>query len=447
MIGILLLIVALFYYFKPQKRWISYFLYASFMLNGFCLLTDSVIGFKNADMAVIYTFIISINLILKGKYKRSSMSFIKQYKWLIIFFFCSFLFSVVYYKFTLFDVLQGSRAYLLLFSLPIVCNMSEYNFKKLMKAVFIITSITCFLYIMQTAVGRPLMPYGDGTADSYTIDFTTGLARFYNMPPFTTFFLALSFVNPQIFGKRVIIFRILFFLALVCSLGRTAIAAGILVTFLAVFFSGKASRLIKVGLAMSILFIPLADVIQDRFRKGETDKDLSILLKGGAIDYENTNDGGTMTYRIAWVLERYNYIIERPIVEQIFGLGFISDANPKTVKKYNFRLGLYNPYTKTATQLTTPDIAYGNLLTQWGFVGGSLYLIFVISMIYFFYKRRKFNAYTAVVAAYLIALLLLSFSGNEMSQPKNFILYFIVLSTFINKQKQDEINSHRVRIG
>ena len=68
-------------------------------------------------------------------------------------------------------------------------------------------------------------------------------------------------------------------------------------------------------------------------------------------------------------------------------------------------------------------------------------------MIYFFYKRRKFNAYTAVVAAYLIALLLLSFSGNEMSQPKNFILYFIVLSTFINKQKQDEINSHRVRIG
>ena len=60
MIGILLLIVALFYYFKPQKRWISYFLYASFMLNGFCLLTDSVIGFKNADMAVIYTFIISL---------------------------------------------------------------------------------------------------------------------------------------------------------------------------------------------------------------------------------------------------------------------------------------------------------------------------------------------------------------------------------------------------
>lgn len=101
MIGILLLIVALFYYFKPQKRWISYFLYASFMLNGFCLLTDSVIGFKNADMAVIYTFIISINLILKGKYKISNISFIKQYKWLIIFsfvlsYFLSYIINLLY---------------------------------------------------------------------------------------------------------------------------------------------------------------------------------------------------------------------------------------------------------------------------------------------------------------------------------------------------------------
>lgn len=71
MIGVLLLLIALGCYFKPKQRWLSYFLYTSFMVGyggGFGLWTNRITGIKNGDLAVIYTFIISVYLLSQGKY-------------------------------------------------------------------------------------------------------------------------------------------------------------------------------------------------------------------------------------------------------------------------------------------------------------------------------------------------------------------------------------------
>lgn len=61
MLGIVLLLIALYLYFKPRYRYLSYLLYLSFMLGssggGFGILIDKVIGVKNGDMAVVYTFL------------------------------------------------------------------------------------------------------------------------------------------------------------------------------------------------------------------------------------------------------------------------------------------------------------------------------------------------------------------------------------------------------
>ena len=62
MLGVILLLIALYLYFKPKYRYISYFIYLGFMLGsggGFGLTTNAVLGVKNSDMAIIYTFIIS----------------------------------------------------------------------------------------------------------------------------------------------------------------------------------------------------------------------------------------------------------------------------------------------------------------------------------------------------------------------------------------------------
>ena len=61
MIGIALLLLAIYLYFLPKYRYISYFLYFSFMAGGsggFNLWTEAVVGFKLSDCALIYTVIV-----------------------------------------------------------------------------------------------------------------------------------------------------------------------------------------------------------------------------------------------------------------------------------------------------------------------------------------------------------------------------------------------------
>ena len=57
MLGISLLVIAILTYVLDLKK-ISLFIFTTFMLNGWCVLTDDVLGVKNFDMAVIYTLVV-----------------------------------------------------------------------------------------------------------------------------------------------------------------------------------------------------------------------------------------------------------------------------------------------------------------------------------------------------------------------------------------------------
>jgi uncharacterized membrane protein len=59
MIGILLLLLSIIFYIKSKKKW-SFLIFISFCGNGFYLLTDSVLGIKNQDAALIYFIVIFI---------------------------------------------------------------------------------------------------------------------------------------------------------------------------------------------------------------------------------------------------------------------------------------------------------------------------------------------------------------------------------------------------
>ena len=53
MIGYILLGIAIFTYIIELRK-ISLMIFFSFMLNGWCVLTDDVLGSKNYDLALIY---------------------------------------------------------------------------------------------------------------------------------------------------------------------------------------------------------------------------------------------------------------------------------------------------------------------------------------------------------------------------------------------------------
>lgn len=445
MIGFILLLIAIFLYFRPKYRYLSYFLYLSFMMGvggGFGLWTDDILGCKNMDLAIIYTFVISVILLSNKQYKIPRWSFVTQYKWLMAFMFVSILFSSFYYHFSPYQILQGGRSFLLIFSFPILVNIQKKIFEKVFKLLLKVCILTSFLYILQIVTRTALMPYGD-----FSIDDATGLPRFYNFPANLDVFLALTFLKPELFGKRVNLYRVLFFVALICTLGRTMIMTSILLIFLALLFDGKVKKIGSALIIIALLFLPLMDTVSSRFSNGGTSDFEDIKAGNFKEGYVQGRDQGTMLYRFAWVYERYEYMTHRPLCEQLFGLGLISDSQPWVDRHYQFNIGLMNPSHTGAVQLTTPDISYGNLLTKLGFLGSVIYIIFVLALILFSYKKRKENVFLLLTSASLLMLLINSFSGSAMSETRTLSIYFLFLSTLIFKQKKNESCTYRIRVG
>lgn len=434
MIGYLLLLIALLLYIKPKYRYWSYFLYLSFMMGyggGFGLWTDDVLGAKNGDLAIIYTFVISIVMIFKRQYKIPKWSFVVQYKWFILFLFASVLFSLFYYHFTPFQILQGGRSFLLIFAFPILANVNRRDFDKVLQLLIKVCVLTSVLYILQIISRYPVMPYGE-----FDTDPTTGLPRFYNSPANLDIFLALTFLKPELFKGRIIYYRILFFLALICTLGRTQITTTILLVFIALFFDGKIQKIGKYVILIGLMMLPFISVLSDRFT-GDGASDFSDIQAGNFKEgYVQGRDQGTLLYRFAWMYERYDYLIHRPLGEQLFGLGLISDSQPWVNKHYNFKIGLPNLDGTGAVQLSTPDISYGNILTRLGFLGGVIYIALIISLLFFFFKRRKDNIFILVSAASIMLLFINSFSGSLMSETKSLTIYFFFLSIIFNNKRK-----------
>lgn len=434
MIGYLLLLIALLLYIKPKYRHWSFFLYLSFMMGyggGFGLWTDEVLGAKNGDLAIIYTFVISIVMVFKRQYNIPKWSFVVQYKWFILFLFASVLFSLFYYHFTPFQILQGGRSFLLIFAFPILVNIKQRDFDKVLQLLIKVCVLTSMLYILQTISRHAIMPYGE-----FDTDPTTGLPRFYNSPANLDIFLALTFLKPELFKGRIIYYRILFFLALVCTLGRTQIITTILLVFIALFFDGKIQKIGKYVIVIGVMMLPFIGILSDRFT-GDEASDFSDIQAGNFKEgYVQGRDQGTLLYRFAWVYERYDYIIHRPLGEQLFGLGLISDSQPWVDKHYNFKIGLPNPDGIGAVQLSTPDISYGNIMTRFGFLGGVIYITFIVSLLFFLLKRRKDNVFILVSAASIMLLFINSFSGSLMSETRSFTIYFLFLSFLFNNKRK-----------
>ena len=435
MIGYLLLLIALLLYIKPKYRHWSFFLYLSFMMGyggGFGLWTDEVLGAKNGDLAIIYTFVISIVMVFKRQYNIPQWSFVVQYKWFILFLFASVLFSLFYFHFTPFQILQGGRSFLLIFAFPILVNIKQRDFDKVLQLLIKVCVLTSMLYILQTISRHAIMPYGEFDTDS-----TTGLPRFYNSPANLDIFLALTFLKPELFKGRIIYYRILFFLALVCTLGRTQIITTMLLVFIALFFDGKIQKISKYVIVIGVMMLPFIGVLSDRFT-GDEASDFSDIQAGKFKEgYVQGRDQGTLLYRFAWVYERYDYIIHRPLGEQLFGLGLISDSQPWVDKHYNFKIGLPNPDGIGAVQLSTPDISYGNIMTRLGFLGGVIYITFIVSLLFFLLKRRKDNVFILVSAASIMLLFINSFSGSLMSETRSFTIYFLFLSFLFNNKRKN----------
>lgn len=378
MLGILLLAVSVILYFSPRKRYLSYFLYISFMFDGYKVLIDPVLGgVKNGDIALVYTFVISLVMILQKKYVLVHDKITKWFVVFVLFLGCSMIFSMYHYDIPFMQVIQGGRFLLLIFCYPILRNMKLQECKRLFNLLARFTVLVGIVDVVQVIIQIPIIP-------TYEInrDPATGLIRFFNYPVFSIFFLIVCLVKPDYFGKRT---KYVLGLLLVCimgTLGRSLMLITLICILLGLWFQGKRSAIIKYGLIITICALPFSTMISERYVSSNsgTQDDINAVLHGNIELNSYEQIEGSFTYRLSWVLERFQYLEKRPVGEKIFGLGLLSDSSPLSQQMYRFIVNIKFYGSGMVQQLRSPDIAYGTMLAYLGFGGFFVYVMFVYNL-------------------------------------------------------------------
>lgn len=435
MLGLSLLLLSIILYVKNKKEW-SFLIFISFCGNGFYLLTDSVLGIKNQDAALIYFIIIFIYSYFNERHIKyvHNNNIEKWLKIFFIFMLFNVLFSMIFYQLDLIQIIQGGRRYFIIFAFYFIRKIKTSDVEWLLRKIVYITAITSVLYIIQCQTGWPVLPDSD---IYYSTDSVDGTFRYYNSPPFLELSLFLLIFYSKYFKgwKNTIVIAIMF-VALLCTQGRTQIAGTIMVILVGLYLNGSYKKIVKYGLLGLIAITPFMPILIERFESDDksTGGDLQAIMSG---EFMNANGqfAGTMTYRFALVYERMAYLADRSIGEQIFGMGLLSDQQKELVRRmYHFNIGLRDRETGEVVQLSTPDIAYGNLISRLGFVGMAIYLVIWGIMLVQAYKNRKVDIIVFCLFLYLFNYIISSFSGATISYTENIILPMMLI-VYMDKMK------------
>lgn len=435
MLGVALLLLSIILYINGKKKY-SLLILLSFCSQGFILLTDKVIGFKNQDAAFLYFVIISMYSYFHEKHIKYVHNIVLE-KWLKIFFIFmifNILFSIIFYQLDIIQIIQGGRRYFIIFLFFFLRKMKNSDVEWLLQKIIYITLITSILYIIQCLTGIPSLPYSEQFLSNDSVD---GTLRYYNAPPFLDISLFLLIFYSKYFkGWKNTIAIAIMFVALLCTQGRTQIAGTIMVILIGLYLNGSYKKIVKYGLLGLIAITPFMPILMERFESDDksTGGDLQAIMSG---DFMNVNGqfAGTMTYRFALVYERMAYLADRSIGEQIFGMGLLSDQQKELVRKmYHFNIGLKDRETGEIAQLSTPDIAYGNLICRLGFVGMAIYLVIWGIMLVQAYKNRKVNMIVFCLFLYLFNYIFGSFSGATISYTENIVLPMMLI-VYMDKMK------------
>lgn len=195
------------------------------------------------------------------------------------------------------------------------------------------------------------------------------------------------------------------------------------------------------------MILPFLDMVTSRLEGNETDGDVEAVFNGDFVRLvkERGRPTGTMEYRFAWIYERSSYLAERPVGEQFFGLGMISDSQPIVYKKYNFFYGLPNDKVGLPYQLGTPDVSLGDMIAKYGFGGSVILYCIWFSLLFYFYKNQKGSPYAFVGFIFILSTIVGSISNNSLAKTSNLIYYlmiFLIAYSDVNvKMKLKENNN------
>ena len=406
------------------------------------LLPASIMG-NGIDGAFVYMVVASALHFLKRRKGLSEDPVLKRRVIVFtIFLVSSVLFSLYHYQLTPAQVFMGSRLHFIIFAYFFLRSIPAEETLWVLKILFYLTFAHAVIYILQFATGLPLL----GVRASQ--DALTGAYRFLNFPPLNIFFAFLTLFFPKYLDPKTPRWSfIVFFASHLCTLGRATTIAALGTMVIGVLDPKGLPRTQRRGLILAfaglvIVTLPFYGLIATRLDNGgNTMDDISGAMSGDVIEMALSGKsavGGdkTFTYRLAWVVERADYLLNSSTPEAAFGLGFYAPKdNTLAYETYHFKIGLPAEDGHVA-QLATPDISYGNILTQFGFLGGILYLLIWSRLFRINYTRRGKSPLARAMALFLLYCFLESFAGTNLSVVAHLILPIIVTQLVLNHNEK-----------
>jgi hypothetical protein len=442
--GYILVLIALALYFRGKKVY-SIALFFLFILSGFRILPDVFLDAKLTYMAFIYVCVISLYNVctIPGYFTNKPLS---KPIWLFLtFILVSCFFSCFYYDFPFIEVIVTSLRYSVLLSYFFLIRLSRNEVIKILRIFLVITTITAILFILQTFTAVQLLAYSYETWNER--EAGVGIVRWQNRVPLVELFLIMSIFCTSIFNKKYLLWcMVVFIVAMIVGMVRASMLS-MLGTILLGFILVKKYRhkLYKRILLVGIILVLLIPVISARFVTGDTNNDLKAVLSSDNInyfikEYDGRAVGATFTFRLAWVVERWQYLQHRPIVESLFGLGLMPNQHPEVLRRYNFKIGLIDQDTGRAGQIRTIDMAWGNMLTMFGLLGTCFWLYLWYNIAKLLYYRKKIDALAIPFFLLFIYYLAFSVAHSELSDPYIMIVFFLPMGLLTSLREKIKFN-------
>ena len=405
-----------------------FYITAGFQVIPFDSFDTGMVINKPSDFIILFVIItFFINL-------RTNIQIIKTDKYakvLIIFLFfiiIAFFYSLIIYNYSLSEVIRASRKCFLLLIYFNFKRLDAYELNKIIKILYFITIIQCFIYLIQIPIG--LITLNNGTDAAITSDLQNiGWIRYYNIPFFIIFFYFYSLFIRKDNGDKRWFSIILFSITLLAPLHRSWIISIILTTIiLYLIFSENKKKVLVYSITIIFFLFFFSPIIFERIKSGFTE---AVSTVENESSFQNpTSD---FSFRIAHLIERAGFIINSP-EKIIFGLGFITEDSPAT-KYLNFIIG-YRDENGLVNQVETADIAWSLLIVFTGLFGTFLYLWVYYKTITIIWKFRNINSYSIAGLGYLISIFLLSFASSMFFD----IVTFIIMPLIVHLVHETSIN-------
>ena len=403
--------------------------YLPFILCYIALMTElfmlDTIGsaIRGSDMCFFMNIILfPFALMRTNNIKSNEKKINRIVKLFIGFLIFEFLLTVVTRSDTVSYALKVVRIPLMFLAYYIFRTIPLNTYRKFLKIMLYITIAQGVLFLLQFA-GVNLLA---GRYDSESFAFAFAL----NVPTFIYLYIFVCLDVQRIRKYRYLLLA--FFVAiLLMTYVRAFIIAALLGIILYVVMVRGLKRSVLL-VAVILLLLPFAQHFVDK--KSEvsgsmhsTKEEIALLFSGIDNVRQIGDDGGSSVFRMAMLIERFDYLIHNPEY-LLFGVGAIHEDSPNCYNRFSFALGTRNEdryYGKCLIE--SGDITWVPITLRYGIVGIVVHLSIIFMIIKLAWRRKDL---LRIFFPLLIIYFMKSFDGALFENPLSCVELALYLALF-----------------